>query len=73
MEDVVKLPTHILFRILKEPTKPVCGGYHRDSFFGVVYDALAQTFCRGERHIVHSDKDLSLYSPTTAAANLPVL
>ena len=71
MEDMVKLPTHGSYRIIIEPTKPVCGGYHRDWFFRVVYDVLAQTLCRGDDHIVSSESVImiwrGLYNPLTAA------
>ena len=54
---VVKLLTYILSRIFIEPTKPVYGSYYRDCFFRVTYNALAQTFCRGESHIAYFDND----------------
>ena len=41
-----------------ELTKPVYGGYYRDRFFRVAYNALAQTFCSGEGHVEWFDNDL---------------
>ena len=67
---MVNHPTHFLYRILKEPRKPVSGRYHRDCLLWVVYDALAQTSCRGESHVISFDNDLK---PFITPRQLPIV